>query len=454
MNTPRFQRRTVAAAAMVAAAVTLGTLTACGGSTTKSASQAGGSTTLTYWSMWKQGEDQQKVLQKSIDAFTAKTGIKVTVQWSGRQVLQQVMPRLSAGNAPDLIDQDGATITAQLAPVDGALGLADLYNATVTGETKKISEIIPTSLSSKYHTKDGQPTVVPYEVLGATLWYNELRDPDIAATPPKTWPDFMAALDRLKAKGRTPVSIEGDQAYYEAYWTLFSIIRHGGTGLLDKAALDRTGATFNDPAFLAAAQDIEKIIRGGYIPKNFTGTKYPVQQTGWADGSNKSDFLMMGTWAPSETGAALTKGGKDLASTIRYRSVPFPTVDGGKGNKAVSVDTIGFAIPRKAKHADAAEKFIEFFMAKDQLSGISTEAKNLTPRTDIPAPAELADFAKEYAAADSTFIDTDGVGLDAPKWNTSVWQPLTADFFNGKYDAAGFVKALQDKTVGFYKSNG
>ena len=459
MNTAHpFHRRS--AVALVATAVALGGLTACGsskpsGATAASSGAGKGSTTLTYWSMWKPGEDQQKVLQKAIDAFTAQTGIKVDVQWSGRDVLKQVLPRLSAGDAPDLIDQDGASVTAQLSAVDGALGLSDVYAASPTGESQKISDLIPASLVSRFQTKDGQPLLAPYEIIGTTMWYNALRNPGLVANPPKTWPEFVAALDALKAKGDTPIAVDGDVASYEAYWLLYSIIRHGGTGLLDKAALDKTGATFDDPAFLAAAVDILHLVQGGYLPKDFAGTKWPLQQTGWADGSTKTDFLIMGTWAPSETGGALQKSGKDVASTIKYASMPFPTVDGGKGNTAVGVDAIGFAVPKKAKHADAAKKFIEFFLAKDQLSGISTDAKNLTPRTDIPAPAELADFGKEYAAAGSTFIDSDGVGLDAPKWNTSVWQPLATDFFNGKFaSAADFVAALKSKTVEFYKSNG
>ncbi|MFJ6698354.1 ABC transporter substrate-binding protein [Streptomyces sp. NPDC091272] len=443
-----------AAAAAVAAALAVGSLAACGNSTPGGSGGSGDGRSLTYWSMWKQGEDQQKVLQRSIDEFTAKTGVKVDVQWAGRQVLQQVMPRLNSGKAPDLVDQDSGKLTAQFAPTDAALGLRDVYDATPTGETRKISELVPGKLVADHRTRDGQPLVVPYELLGVSLWFNEVRDPGLTAKRPGSWDEFTAKLDELKAKGRAPLAVEGDQAGYQAYWYIYSLTRHGGAGLLNKAGQDKTGATFDDPAFLAAAKDIEKLIKGAYFPKGFTGTKYPAQQNAWADGSNRSDFLLMGTWGPGETGSAVTKAGKDLARTVKFRSMPFPAVDGGKGNKAVQVDTIGFAIPKKARNADAAKKFIKFFLAKDQISGISTVSKNLTPRTDVTPPADLADFAEEYAASDATFTDSDGLGLDAPKWVTSVWSPLVTDFFNGKYDAAGFVKAVKEKSVTYYKSVG
>jgi raffinose/stachyose/melibiose transport system substrate-binding protein len=135
--------------------------------------------------------------------------------------------------------------------------------------------------------------------------------------------------------------------------------------------------------------------------------------------------------------------------------MPFPTVEGGKGNKAAEAGVIGFAVPAKAKHADAAKKFIEFFLNKDRLSKIATAAKNLTPRVDVAAPAELADYAKEYADAGSDFfLPYDNASAVAPQWVTTVWEPANADFFNGKLDAAGFVQRLKDETIKHYKTQG
>ncbi|MEV8405270.1 hypothetical protein AB0R12_05505 [Streptomyces niveus] len=129
-------------------------------------SQPGGGksgSTLVYWSMWKEGEPQQKVLQESLDQFTEETGIKVQVQWAGRQVLQQVVPRLNSGNPPDLTDQDGTSLHAVLG--EGALGLQDVYDAQITGETQKVSDIIPAPLVASAKKADGQPMLVPYEVV-------------------------------------------------------------------------------------------------------------------------------------------------------------------------------------------------------------------------------------------------------------------------------------------------
>src|SRR5688500_17083810 len=98
-------RNIVAIAAVAALA-----LRGCGSSD----SGSGGDKELTYWSMWKPGEDQQKVLQTAIEGFEKSTGIKVKVQWSGRDVLKQVAARLNAGDPPDLTDQDAGAISGNL----------------------------------------------------------------------------------------------------------------------------------------------------------------------------------------------------------------------------------------------------------------------------------------------------------------------------------------------------
>lgn len=422
--------------ALVAALAVCLVTAGCGSGNT-----GGDSQELTYWSMWKPGEDQQKVLQAAIEEFEKSSGISVKVQWSGRDVLKQVAARMTVGDPPDLTDQDAGALQGNLNKSDGLMGLSDVYDATIEGETKTVKEVISPALVRSYQTKGGQPFVVPYEVIGSTIWYNAATHPELVTNPPKSWTEFIAVLDALKAKGRTPIALDGDIKFYDAYWTTWSIIRHGGIGLLPKAATDPTGATFDDPAFLKAAKDIEQLIKGGYLVKGFNGTKWPAQQNAWAAGKSPTDLLLMGTWAPSETGPQAAQG-------FQHRSFPFPAVEGGKGNQAAEAGVIGFAIPSKARNAAAAKKFIAFFLNKDRLAKIATDAKNLTPREDVPAPTELADYQKEVASAGThLFLPYDDASALAPDWATNVWEPANADFFNGKLDAAGFVARLKDETI-------
>lgn len=402
---------------------------------------------FTYWSMWKQGEDQQKVLAAAFAAFTKETGIKVEVQWSGREVLTQVVPRLNAGNPPDLIDNGSTDISGKLG-LDNVEPLDDVYDAEIPGEGKKVSDVVPETLMGTMKTEDGKRFMVPYEVIGATTWYNARVTPELK-TPPRTWDEFIAVLDKLKAKGRTPLALDGDIKDYCGYWIEWPVLRAGGPGAIVKSVADASGASFDQPMWTQAAQAVEKLARGGYFPKGFQGSKFPTQQAAWADQSSRTDVLIMGSWLPSEATASLAKAGKDPKS-IEFGSFPFPSFGENKGAGLVEAQPIGFAVPKRARNVAAAKKFIAWFMHKERLVKIATEAKNLTPRTDVEAPAELKDFAEEYKNAKSTVPFTDGVGVKEPKWMTDVWQPALGDLFGGKADAAAFCKQLKDKTAEYH----
>lgn len=438
----------------LAAVATAGTIVGCNnvaepGTTGSGGGTSGAGGTFTYWSMWQQGEDQQKVLASEIEKFTAETGIKVDVQWSGREVLTQVVPRLNAGNPPDLIDNGAPDINSKLG-LDNVMEIGDVYDMEIPGEGKKVSEVIPEALMASMQNEGGQPFLVPYEIIGSTMWYNAKVTPELA-TAPASWDDFIAVLDDLKAKGRTPLALDGDIADYCGYWVEWGVLRAAGPGSIVEAVADTSGEAFKGDAWVQATDNVEKLVSGGYFPSGFNGTKFPTQQAAWADQTSQTDVILMGSWLPSEATASLTKSGGDPAS-IEFGSFPFPSVGENKGEGLVQAQPIGFAVPAKARNADAAKQFMAWFMNKDRIARIATEAKNLTPRTDVEAPPELAGYAEEYKNAKSTTLFTDGISVVEPKWVTDVWQPALINLFGGKLSAQAFRDELATKTADYHKN--
>ena len=52
---------------------------------------------LTYWSMWNSTEGQAAIIQEAADAYYAATGIKINIEWKGRDVKKLIQPALDAG---------------------------------------------------------------------------------------------------------------------------------------------------------------------------------------------------------------------------------------------------------------------------------------------------------------------------------------------------------------------
>lgn len=438
VSSARMSRRTVLTAAL-AASVGL-TASACGSG---SSSATGGGDSFTYWSMWKQDEPQAKVLRAAITQFTKDTGIEVSVQWKGRQVVQQLAPTLNTANVPaDLVDSSDRFAYAQLQATGQALDLTPALDLAIPGESgNTVGSVVPPRYRD-LNTADGTLWQIPYEVLTTQIWYDGNALPDVAAAPPATWAEFTELLaSRKKARGDGPLALDGDIPDYAAYWTYFAVLRGLGPGAFGKAALDRSGTAFEADGFVDALRHIEKLIDAGDFTSGYNGSKWPAVQQKWAKG--KSDFLLLGTFAPSET-AEFT------SSDFGYRSFTFPAFSAG-GEVAQDISLIGFSIPKKAKNSTAAQKFIAYFLAKRHLKGISDQAKNITPRADIAAPAELADAQK--ALASGTAVKTlDGVKETAAEWYTKVFLPLNTSFISGKLSAAEFAGKLRSASATYWKT--
>ena len=202
------------AAMLILSACSGGATTAPGGSS--AASTPAGSTgtesgapgssavtsgSITVTSLW--GGAEQANFQKVLDAFTAKTGIKVTYESIRTNYSTVLQTRITGGNPPDV----------SILP-----GIGFLRHFAKDGSIKKISDlgIDPASLEPNYAPGildvgkvDGELYAIMVKFNSkSTLWFR----PDVFATAgvtaPKTWDDFKTALATLKTKtGTAPLGL-------------------------------------------------------------------------------------------------------------------------------------------------------------------------------------------------------------------------------------------------------
>jgi len=437
----------------IAATISVGAVVLAGCGLASNSTEDGGNQTLTYWSMWSKGEPNQIALEQSFKDFTAETGIEVDAEWQGRDVLTKVVPRMNAGNAPDLVDQSGDNLEAALGPIDGLRDLTGLYDTTIMGESEPLKNVVPAAMDAQVYGNVGHPFLVPYSLGGVTLWYNDKVTTMWQDAPPATWDEFISDMDALKAEGRTPLSIEGSTVDNAAFWLWLAVTQTGGAGAFLAGAEDASGATIDSPEWVAATDALGEMIEGNYVPEGWDGTKYPVAQAGWADQSIKSDVMAMGTWLPAETDASLEKQGLDPKELMNYRSMQFPQVSSAdKGSATVVAGLTGFAIPSTAKAPEAAEKFISFFMSNEQQTKFTKATTSMSPRSDVEAPAALTDFAARFAAADAIPSFWDGVTVSEPKWYSDVLLPSLQKWWASNIDTAEFRKVLKELTVTYHEN--
>lgn len=431
----RLPRRPIALALAAALAVSLA---GCGSG---GSSGSGSSKELTYWSLWQKKEPQAKVLAATIKSFEKDTGIQVNVEWQGRDNMTKVLAALRSRDVPDLVDNQHFTIKSVLVENDQFTDLSSVYERKIPGEDSTVREVIPPKYDQFTTTDGDKQFMVPMEVIGYTLWYNGKNLPELTENPPETWQDFTDVLAERKADGRAPLALDGDIPGYVEYWLATALIRTLGPGGLRKLVTDKDGGGWSDPKVKAAVADIAALAEKDYFAPGYMSSKWPSIQKKWAQG--ESDFLFMGSWAPKETHTVASSG-------YEYRSFNFPAM---AEDKTVPASVIGFAVPKPAEHADAAEKFIAYFMAKKRLAGIASSADNLTPRTDIPAPKELADV-KTLIEENGVSELQDGIQGDYSDYDTKVLQPLVTKLVAGDLSADQFVEQIEGDQRDYWKNNG
>lgn len=429
------------ASTAVAAIGTVALLSGCAVFQSDSGSSTDGES-LVFWSMWERGEPQSEVLQSAIDEFEAEEGISVEVQWAGRDVSTRVQTAANTGDVPDLTD-DAVEVLLAGAEAGVYQGLASVYELEIPGEGQTVADVIPAAYVEPYLNEDGEPIIVPHSVTTTSIWYDGNKLPDVVKAPPATWDEFLTLVAQMDEAGQTPFAADGTIPDYNAYWLAQMVLRQLGPGWLNEAAHDVTGESFKDPEFVAAAARLQHLVDAGYFMEGYQGSKLPAQEQAWAAGD--VNFLMMGSWAPLGKAEVAREGAV-------WRTFPLPIAEGGVNS--VEANLLGFGIPTAAQSPENAEKFIAFFMERDRIGGISSEANQLTPRADVEPPADLVDVADMLANADSAHRYLDGVPSQLSDWWTGVFLPADDRLFFGEITATEFADQLAQESAKYWENNG
>ena len=409
----------------------------CGGKKTDgdSGSSKGGDK-LVYWAMWSEDEPQAKVIKDAIAKYTKDTGVKVDVQFKGRNGQREgLQPALDAKQNIDLFDED-------VNRVNGTWGkyLMDLEDMAKDYEAEHGNETLFKIARNAYgQTHDGDDTLhtIPYQPSIFGFFYNKtLFDKAGIEAVPTTWEELDAACAKLKEAGITPIT--ADDAYMTSFIGMHLaryIGQDGVKSLVTGEASNDVTVTWDDPKVLAAAESFADFAEKGYFSKNIATNKYPAgQNQEFAPG--EAAIVICGSWLPNEAKESVAD---DLEwGYFNYPSVPDGTDDSTANNIANQV----FAINKDSKMADEAFELITYITTGEFDKKMTEEALCIpTDKANSDAwPTELAGV-KEGFDATTTYYDW-AAGVESNNDLTPVLQQNTLDLAAGKIDAAGFIKAM------------
>ncbi len=343
----------------------------------------------------------------------------------GTQAMTVLRARVTAGNAPTAVQMLGFDITDWAK--EGALA-----NLNDIAAAEGWDAVVPEALQ-KFSKNDGQWVAAPVNVHSTNwVWANKAVLDELGIAPPTTWDELVAAMEKVKASGKTAVA-HGGQAWQDA--TIFDavVMSTGGPAFYKAAFIDLHPEALGSDTMKEAFNRMN-VIRG-YVDDNFSGRDWNLASAMVINGD--AAFQFMGDWAKGEFINAGKEPGKDF---LCFR---FPGTQ-----DQVTFNSDQFAL---FKQGDAVSDE-QGALAKAIMAPSFQSAFNVV-KGSVPARVDVSDEAfdacgkkgmKDLAAASESgnLFGSAAHGHAHPASVKNAMYDVITAHFNGEYDSDTAVSEL------------
>ena len=380
-----------------------------------------------HW--WTSGGEAAalNVLKQDLEGKGIKWNDMPVAGGGGESAMTVLRARVTAGNPPTAVQMLGFDILDWAD--QGAL--ADL---NAVAKTENWDAVVPAALQ-KFAKHDGKWISAPVNVHSTNwVWANKQILDKIGVGQPKTWADFVAAMQKAKDAGFTALA-HGGQAWQEA--TMFDgvAMSAGGPDFYKAAFIDLDPKALSSGAMLETFKRM-KTLRS-FVDANFSGRDWNLASAMVING--EAAFQIMGDWAKGEF---LNAGKKPGADFLCFR------VPGSEGTVTFNSDQFAMFNVGGSGAAPQAE-LAKSIMSPSFQSAFNVVKGSVPARTDVSdsafddcgkkGMAELASAAKAGKLCGSM---AHGHANRAAVKN-AIYDVITAHF-NGEFDAQTAVDELQD----------
>ena len=379
--------------------------------------------TLTYWSMWNSTENQAKVIQAAADEYYAETGIKVNIEWKGRDMKTLIGVAMDAGENIDIFEDDYMRMIQNNQKYLLNLSEQPFY-AEYSSHVMPI--ILQTALSEGWGS--GSLWCFPYQPYTTGVWYNKALFEKAGITSvPQTWDEFLAVCQKLRDSGVNPLTCNSDTV------TLlygYQLARYIGQDAVTDCLNNVKWAQI--PEAKKAAEDLYGLFKAGYFSP-YAPANYPDGQN--EIGFDESCMILNASWIPNE----INQG---TGASIDWGFFPWPSVPGGvDGSEAAMVGAQSIGISAKTKYPQEAINFaLKLVTGKYDLQ---MAQQTIT----IPADVNNTDWPAAISGARPYFDKMTkkynwAVGLEVNPSYTAILNENLVKLFKMEIDPDQFITAL------------
>ncbi|MBM3117769.1 extracellular solute-binding protein [Jeongeupia naejangsanensis] len=325
----------------------------------------------------------------------------------GANPTETLQRRISQGDAPTAAAIGGVKI--QNWARDGVC--ADL---TGVARDERWSSSLPAVFDAMIQ-HDGRYVAVPLGVARTNmLWVNAGIVKRLGLTAPRTWNDFFAMADKLKAAG-IPALAHSEQSWQVG--TVFEAVAlgTGGTPFYLSAFSKLDPSALTGSQMITALETLKRL--KSYITPDSVGRDWNLATADVMNG--RAAMQLMGDWAKSE----FTQGGKVQGTD--YLCWPAPT---NSGDWCFAADTLTMFRQTDPRRAAAQRDFVSLLMSREGQEAFNFHKGNIPARTDVDL-GRFDDYSRQSAR---DFASAAQSGVLVPSWahNMAMQDNVRLGFFD------------------------
>ena len=309
------------------------------------------------------------------DFMAANPDIKVELPFLENEAFKaKLTTLLQSADAPDVFHSWGGGVFYEQAAAGVLRPIED-----VLSEEAKAN--VGTAGVSAFTAPDGHLYGVARDVSEVVLWYNKTLFEQAGVDPASmaTWEGFLAGVQAFKDAGITPIAIGAKDKWPAHFWWSKLVVRLAGQEGFEAAARGE-GDGFAGEDFVKAGEYFLELAALDPWQEGFLAATYGDASGQFGDGL--AAMHLMGDWdyGAMKDNSADKMGIPDAELGI----LPFPTIEGGKGDPTDTLGGLGGVLFSK-NASDAAVKWIEFF------NSVENQAKYAKDAYYIPIAKGAAD---------------------------------------------------------------
>ncbi|MCG7382990.1 extracellular solute-binding protein [Paenibacillus sp. ACRRY] len=265
------------------------------------------------------------------------------------QFKQTLGAQLSAKEAPDMFVQWPGLSKIGLS-IDAGY-LADL------SDVAPLKNIDPSLLQG--FSKEEKVYGIPWSKNYLAMFYNKdiFQAHDIAV--PTNWEEFLAACEKLKAAGITPIALAGKEAWNVQlpWYALAPSTVYAQEQDWDQKRFNDQVQFATSDSWKAVAAQYEQLVKNGYFDENTLGVSYESAKTSL--GSGKAAMMIDGNWSI---------GGYEEIAKANNIDIGMFALPGNKAGEEIwlsSAPSTGLSIWSGSEHQEEAKKFLVYLFSDE-----------------------------------------------------------------------------------------